>query len=240
MRILMIEDEPGIVEILKQGFAAHGYNLVSAANGEDGLVMAADEAVSVVLLDITLPGIDGHEVLNRIREIRPDLPVLMLTARDDLKNKVGALNAGANDYLTKPFAFEELLARVRVLSRSSGQARTTEILGGDLRLDLLSRRAWISDREVDLSTREFALLEYFMRHPMQVLSRQQILSAIWDYAFDTGSNIVDVYVGHLRRKIDRPAQPSLITTVWGSGYRFDPTEPHDRPSGGSGADPGIP
>lgn len=221
MRILIVEDEAGLVRILEQGFAAHGYRLVGASTGEEGVLMAADEDVSVVLLDISLPGMDGHEVLERIRSSRPDLPVLMLTARDDLKNKVGALNAGADDYLTKPFDFEELLARVRVLARRARQPRSAELSSGGLRLDLLSRRAWREGKEIPLSARQFALLEYFMRHSNQVLGRRQILASIWDYDFDPGSNIVDVYVRQLRKKIDRPGEPPLITTVRGTGYRFD-------------------
>jgi len=222
MRILIVEDEAGIVRFLERGLAAHGYQPLSAGNGEDGVRMAEDEAVDLVLLDIMLPGLDGQEVLKRIRARRPELPILMLTARDNLQNKVGALDAGADDYLTKPFAFEELLARIRALSRRSDQSQASLIEAGGLRVDLLSHRAWRDDKQIELSAREFALLEYFMRHPGQALSRQQILSAIWDYAFDPGSNVVDVYVRYLRRKIDRPGEPSLIGTVRGVGYRFDP------------------
>ena len=146
----------------------------------------------------------------------------MLTARDNLQNKISALDAGADDYLTKPFDLEELLARIRALVRRSDQSQASRIEAGGLRVDLLSHRAWHDDKQIDLSAREFALLEYFMRHPGQALSRQQILSAIWDYAFDPGSNVVDVYVSYLRNKIDRPGEPSLIATVRGVGYRFDP------------------
>ena len=222
MRILIVEDEAGIVRFLERGLAAHGYQPLSAGNGEDGVRMAEDEAVDLVLLDIMLPGLDGQEVLKRIRARRPELPILMLTARDNLQNKVSALDAGADDYLTKPFAFEELLARIRALTRRSDQPQGSMIEVGGLRVDLLSHRAWRGDKQITLSAREFALLEYFMRHPGQALSRQQILSAIWDYAFDPGSNVVDVYVRYLRRKIDRPGDPSLIETVRGVGYRFDP------------------
>lgn len=222
MRILIIEDEAAIVRPLELGLAAHGYSLISAPDGERGLSLACDEDVELVLLDITLPGINGHEVLSRIRSSRPELPVLMLTARDDLANKVGALEAGADDYVTKPFAFEELLARIRVLLRRSDQPVSSRIETGDLMMDLLSRRVWRGDKEIELSTREFALLEHFARHPDQVLSRQQLLSAIWDYAFDPESNVVDVYVRYLRRKIDRPGERSLIATVRGVGYRFVP------------------
>ena len=227
MRILIVEDEPGIVRMLERGLVAHGHQPASADNGEDGVRLAADETVDLVLLDIMLPGLDGHEVLKRIRALRPELPVLMLTARDDLQNKVGALDAGADDYLTKPFAFEELLARIRALTRRTDQPRTSLIEAGGLRVDNLSHRVWREDKQIELSSREFALLENFMRHPGQALSRQQILSAIWDYAFDPGSNVVDVYVRYLRRKIDRRGEPSLIETVRGVGYRFNP--PHETP-----------
>ena len=221
MRILIVEDETAIVRFLKRGLNAHGHQVLSADNGEDGARLAVEDSVDLVLLDISLPRLDGHEVLRRIRARRPELPVLMLTARDDLQNKVSALDSGADDYLTKPFIFEELLARIRALTRRADQQRSSQISADDLKIDLLSHRAWRGEKKIELSSREFALLEYFMRHPGQVLSRQQILSAIWDYSFDPGSNIVDVYVRYLRHKIDRSGEPSLITTVRGSGYRFD-------------------
>ena len=225
MKILLVEDEEAIVRLLKRGLAVRGHQLLSADNGEDGARIATeDEAVEFVLLDISLPDLDGHGVLGRIREARPELPVLMLTARDDLQNKISALKGGADDYLTKPFAFEELLARIEALSRRVEQKEPQQLTAADLQLDLLSRRVWRGERQVELSTREFALLEFFMRHPGQVLSRQQMLYAIWDYAFDPGSNVVDVYVRYLRRKIDRRGEPSFITTIRGAGYRFDPPE----------------
>lgn len=225
VRILIVEDEAAIVRFLEKGLEAHGHQLLSTENGEEGARLAVEESVDLVILDIMLPGLDGHEVLKRIRSKRPELPVLMLTAREDLKNKVSALNSGADDYLTKPFAFEELLARLHALTRRADQSEASRIEADDLTMDLLSRRVWRNDgsnEQIELSSREFALLEYFMRHPGQVLSRQQILSAIWDYAFDPGSNVVDVYVRYLRRKIDRRGRPSAIATVRGSGYRFDP------------------
>ena len=221
MRILVVEDERAIARFLEQGLGAHGHRVLLADNGEDGARLAVEEPIDLMLLDITLPRIDGREVLTRVRSRRPGLPILMLTARDQVRDKVMALDAGANDYLTKPFAFEELLARIRALTRPADQARSVQIEAGDLRVDLLTRRTWRGEERIDLSSREFALLEYFMRHPGQVLSRQQILSAVWEYDFDPGSNVVDVYVRHLRNKIDQPGGRSCIETVRGAGYRFE-------------------
>jgi DNA-binding response OmpR family regulator len=218
MRILTVEDEPAILRMLERGLTAAGHQVLTADNGEDGAVLAEDDTVDLVLLDIGLPELDGYEVLSRIRAHRPELPVLMLTARDDLVNKVRALDRGADDYLTKPFAFEELLARVRALTRRVDQASSTQIEAGDVRLDLLGRRAWRGDRIIELSNREFTLLEYLLRHPSQVLSRTQILFAVWEYDADPSSNVVDVYIRYLRRKL---GDPSPISTVRGAGYRFD-------------------
>lgn len=220
MRILAVEDEPAILRMLERGLGAAGYEVLTASNGADGAMLALDEGIDLLLLDISLPELDGYGVLARVRSVRPDLPVLMLTARDDVANKVRALDGGADDYLTKPFAFEELLARVRALSRRSDQATSTEITAGDIRLDLLGRRAWRGESLVELSAREFELLEYFLRHPNQVLSRAQILFAVWEYDADPSSNVVDVYVRYLRNKLGEPAP---ISTVRGAGYRFDPT-----------------
>jgi DNA-binding response OmpR family regulator len=223
MRILIIEDDAAIARILARGLRAHGHQVVVAESGEDGVLLADDETVEFVLLDISLPGLNGHQVLGRIRASRPKLPVLMLTARDDLQNKVSALRAGADDYLTKPFAFEELAARIHAVTRRLDQPQSSQITAGALRLDLLAQRAWRNDTLIDLSKREFALLEYFMRHRGQVLSRQQILSAVWEYDFDPESNIIDVYVRYLRAKIDERGKPSFIATVRGAGYRFEPS-----------------
>jgi DNA-binding response OmpR family regulator len=223
MLVLIIEDDPAIVRFLERGLAAHGHSIMKAEDGEEGLRLAAEPAVEMVLLDIMLPRLDGQQVLQRIRLRRPDLPVLMLTARDEVRHKVDALDSGADDYLTKPFDLEELLARIRALSRRSDQPWASVVKFGDLKADLRSRRVHRGDKQVDLSSREFALLEYFMRHPGQVLSRQQILSSVWDYSFDPGSNVVDVYVRYLRSKLDRRGEPSLIQTVRGAGYRFEPS-----------------
>jgi two-component system OmpR family response regulator len=224
MRVLIVEDDPAIVRFLERGLAAHGHQAVTADNGQGGVQMAADETVDFVLLDIMLPGMDGQEVLRRIRARRPGVPVLMLTARDEVRDKVSALDGGADDYLTKPFDLEELLARMRALVRRTDQPQASRIQIGDMKMDLPSHRAWRGEKLVDLSSREFALLEYFVRHQGQVLSRQQILSAVWDYAFDPGSNVVDVYVSYLRNKLDHRGKPSLIATVRGAGYRFEPPE----------------
>jgi DNA-binding response OmpR family regulator len=220
MHILAIEDESAILRMLERGLTAAGHQVQTASTGEDGVVLADDGAIDVVLLDISLPDVSGHEVLSRIRARRPGLPVLMLTARDDLDNKVRALDAGADDYLTKPFAFEELVARIRALTRRSDQESAAEVTAGDVRLDLLARRAWRGDRVIELSNREFTLLEYLLRHPNQVLSRTQILFAVWEYDADPSSNVVDVYIRYLRRKL---GEPSPITTMRGAGYRYDPT-----------------
>ena len=218
MRILAVEDEPAILRMLERGLTASGHQVLTAENGEDGAILATDEGVDLVLLDISLPGMSGHDVLSRVRARRPELPVLMLTARDDIGNKVRALDAGADDYLTKPFAFEELLARIRALTRRADQSSATTLEVGDVRLDLLGRRAWRGERPMELSHREFTLLEYLLRHAGQVLSRTQILFAVWEYDADPSSNVVDVYVRYLRRKL---GDPSPISTVRGAGYRYD-------------------
>ena len=219
MRILAVEDEPAILRMLQRGLEAAGHQVLPASNGEDGAMLAMDDGVDLVLLDISLPDISGHEVLSRVRARRSDLPVLMLTARDDLDNKVRALDGGADDYLTKPFAFEELVARIRAMTRRADQASSAQLEIAEVRLDLLGRRAWRGDRVMELSNREFTLLEYLMRHPGQVLSRTQILFAVWEYDADPSSNVVDVYIRYLRRKL---GEPSPISTVRGAGYRYDP------------------
>jgi DNA-binding response OmpR family regulator len=218
MRILAIEDEPAILRMLERGLAAAGHQVLTAETGVDGAILAEDEAVELVLLDISLPELDGYAVLARIRARRPDLPVVMLTARDDLSNKVRALDRGADDYVTKPFAFEELLARIRALERRADQVTATDLVVGDVRLDLLGRRAWRADRLIELSNREYMLLEYLMRHAGQALSRTQILYAVWEYDADPSSNVVDVYIRYLRRKLGEPAP---IDTVRGVGYRYE-------------------
>lgn len=237
-RILVVEDEPGIRETLMEGLREQGYECVGAEDGEEGVRLAAAGDVDIVILDIWLPGLDGYGALECIRRLHPELPVLMLTARDDLDSKISALDSGAEDYITKPFAFGELLARIRVLSRRA-QRSNPPLEVGEVVLDPASREVWVAGKRVELSGREFVLLEYFMRRPGEDLSRQQILSDIWGYDFDPGSNLVDVYVRHLRRKVGRRGAASLtIATVRSVGYRLEvdstdgsdsePTEGEDR------------
>lgn len=222
MRILIIEDEERIVRFLDRALTVHGYTVRGAETGEEGLDLLAAESFDFVLLDIMLPGSDGHQVLSEIRQQRPDLPVIMLTARDDVTDKVSAFDSGADDYLTKPFAVEELLARIRALRRRAGNRTSSRLRAGDLEMDIVARRVRRGAKPIDLSTREFALLEYFLRHPGQTLNRRDILSAIWEYDFDPESNLVDVYVRYLRKKLDRPDERSIISTVRGEGYRLEP------------------
>jgi DNA-binding response OmpR family regulator len=225
MRILIVEDELNLASVIQRGLEGQGYQAPIAGSGEDAMLFVRTEPVDLVLLDIGLPGRDGQEVLGELRRLRPDLPVIMVTARDDMPSKIGALDRGADDYITKPFNFDALLARIRALTRRADQAQAAAITWQGLRIDLLSHRVWRDEVEVALSRREFALLEYFARNPGRLLSRQQILSAVWEYDFEGESNIVDVYVRYLRNKLDRTGEASLFTTIRGSGYRFDPPLP---------------
>lgn len=218
----MVEDEPNLASVIQRGLQGQGYQAPIAETGEDAALIVRTEPVDLVLLDIALPDRDGHEVLAEIRRFRRDLPVIMVTARDDVASKIGALDRGADDYITKPFNFDELLARIRALTRRSDQAFASSLSWEGLHIDLLSHRVWRGEQEVPLSRREFALLEYFARNPGRLLSRQQILAAVWDYDYEGESNVVDVYVRYLRNKLDRPPEESLFTTIRGSGYRFDP------------------
>ena len=222
MKLLIVEDDAGISSFLEKGLRAEGYQATVASSVAEGraALRLADERYSVVLLDLGLPDGDGSELLEAMRLAGDATPVIVLTARSEVADRVAGLNAGANDYLAKPFSFEELLARIRAVMRTAEQPSATELVHGDLRFDLLSKIATRKGRHVELSPREWTLLELFLRHPGQVLSRTQILSAVWDYSFDPGSNVVDVYVGYLRRKLDDPGEDSLIQTVRGAGYRF--------------------
>ena len=220
MRILVVEDEPAIADFIRRGLQAEGYAVDCAPDGEEGERRALGGDVDLVILDVMLPGQDGMGVLDTIRQRKPALPVIMLTARGEVTDKVAALDAGATDYVTKPFSFDELAARVRAHLRMPDQGRTTQLAVGSLALDLLTRRVQREGHELNLSAREFDLLAYFMRHPGQVLSRQQILSAVWGYDFDPGTNVVEVYVGYLRRKLALSGSPAPIETLRSVGYRL--------------------
>lgn len=216
-RILIVEDEERIVAFLEKGLRANGYTTVSVGDGHSAIALARDDAFDLVILDLGLPGRDGRDVLRTVRARGERLPILVLTARDGVDDTVGSLEQGADDYVTKPFRFEELLARIRLRLRTDDRGGDTTLLQvGDVQLDLRSRRAMNLDRTVELTAREFALLETFMRHPGQVLTREQLLSRVWGYDFDPGSNVVDVYVRYLRRKLG----DGTIETLRGMGYRL--------------------
>jgi DNA-binding response OmpR family regulator len=216
-RVLIAEDEPRLVSFLEKGLRANGFVTTAVGDGDRAAALARDDDFDLLILDVGLPGRDGFAVLSDLRERGQRLPVILLTARDDVRDKVAGLDGGADDYVTKPFRFEELLARVRVQLRGGGaQESETELAAGGIVLDLRARRARAGDDEVELTAREFTLLETFMRHPGQLLSREQLLSHVWGYDYDPGSNVVDVYIGNLRRKIGGDA----IETVRGMGYRL--------------------
>jgi two-component system OmpR family response regulator len=216
VRILVVEDEPKLADLLARGLREEGHAADVATEGEQALWMAQAAPFDAIVLDVMLPGIDGFEVCRRLRASEVWAPVLMLTARDAVEDRVSGLDAGADDYLVKPFAFDELLARLRALTRRAPAERPTTIEVGDLRLDPAAHRAWRSGVELDLSAKEFVLLELFMRNPGVVLSRGQLLDGAWDMSFERRSNIIDVYVRYLRGKIGRDS----IDTVRGRGYRL--------------------
>lgn len=215
-RILIAEDEPRIAAFLEKGLRANGFVTVVVADGHSAASAARDNDFDLLILDLGLPGLNGHAVLRMIRARGERLPVVILTARQGLNDTVAGLDGGADDYVTKPFRFEELLARVRARLRDPGRTEPVTLRCNDIELDLRSRRAHVGGQPVDLSAREFVLLETFLRHPGQVLSREQLLSHAWGYDFDPGSNVVDVYIAHLRKKLGSDA----ITTVRGMGYRL--------------------
>jgi two-component system, OmpR family, response regulator len=220
MRILVVEDELKMASLLQRGLVEEAHAADVARTGDDALWMARAVEYDAIVLDVMLPGPNGFEVCRQLREAGVWSPVLMLTARDAVEDRVAGLDAGADDYLPKPFAFAELLARLRALARRGAEERPAVIEVGDLRLDPATRQVWRGETEISLSAKEFALLETFMRRPGQVLSRYQLLEHAWDYAYENRSNVVDVYVRYLRDKVDRPFGRSALETVRGVGYRL--------------------
>jgi two-component system, OmpR family, response regulator len=220
MRVLIVEDEVKMAGLLRRGLREEGLAADVARSGDDAVWMARATDYDAIVLDVMLPGADGFEVCRRLREAGTWSPVIMLTARDGVIDRVAGLDAGADDYLTKPFSFAELLARLRALARRPPVERPAVLEVGDLRLDPATRSVWRSDEEIHLSAKEFALLETFMRRPGEVLSRYQLLEHCWDYGYERRSNIVDVYIRYLREKIDRPFGRDSLETVRGVGYRL--------------------
>ncbi len=220
MRILVAEDEHKLAAVVRRGLEEHGYAVDVAYDGEDALAMAEVEPYDLIVLDIMLPGIDGLTVCRRLRSERRNMPVLMLTARDTVDDRVAGLDAGADDYLVKPFAFRELLARVRALLRRDGLSRDPILRVGDLEVDTVSHEVRRNGRQIELTSKEYAMLEYFMRNPNRVLTRTQIAEHVWDYDFMSMSNVIDVYVRYLRRKLGDDQEPRLFRTVRGTGYQL--------------------
>jgi two-component system OmpR family response regulator len=220
MRVLIVEDEVKMASLIRRGLRREGIAADVAVKGEDALWMAEATSYDAIVLDLMLPGIDGLEVCRRLRSEGVWSPILMLTARDAVRDRVAGLDGGADDYVTKPFSYAELLARLRALVRRGPVERPTRLEVGDLRLDPATRQVWRGETEIELSAKEFAILEIFMRRPGEVLSRFQLLEHAWDYDYENRSNVVDSYVRFLRQKIDKPFGVESIETVRGAGYRL--------------------
>ena len=220
MRALVVEDDVKMAGLIRRGLLEEGYAADVASKGEDAVWIASATAHDVIVLDVQLPGIDGFEVCRRLRAAGVWSPVLMLTARDAVEDRIEGLDTGADDYLTKPFSFAELLARLRALTRRGQVEQPPALEVGTLRVDPRSRQVWRGEVEIELSTKEFALLETMMRRPGHVISRFDLLEHAWDYSYENRSNIIDVYIRYLREKIDRPFGLSSIETVRGAGYRL--------------------
>lgn len=225
MRLLIVEDERTLAEVLARGLREQGYAVDTADDGERGLYFAESEPYDLIVLDIMLPRLNGHEVCRRLRAARSRVPVLMLTARDSVDDRVAGLDCGADDYLIKPFAFRELLARVRALLRREGLSKDAVLRAGDLELDTSTRTARRGGRAIELTSKEYAILEYFVRNPNRVLSRTQIAEHTWDHGFVALSNVVDVYIRTLRRKLGDDRDPRLLRTVRGVGYQMKAPSP---------------
>jgi len=220
MRVLVVEDEPKLAEVLERGLEEHGYAVDVAHDGDAALGLALVEPYDVLVLDVMLPLLDGYAVCRELRARGKAVPILMLTARDAIDDRVAGLDAGADDYLVKPFAFRELLARVRALLRRDGRSKDPVLRLGDLEIDTVSRDVLRRGAPVDLTSKEYAILEFFARNPNRVLTRTQIAEHVWDYDFVAMSNVVDVYVGYLRRKLNDYDEPRLLRTVRGTGYQL--------------------
>jgi two-component system OmpR family response regulator len=220
MRALVVEDEPKMAVLLRRGLAEEGYAADVAGTGEDAIDLAGAIPYDAIVLDVMLPGLGGIEVCRQLRASGVWTPILMLTARDGIEDRVAGLDAGADDYLVKPFSFAELLARLRALARRGQAERPAVLQVGSLRLDPATRQVWRGEAAIELSAKEFALLETFMRRPGEALYRLELLEHAWDYTYENRSNVVDVYVGYLRAKVDRPFGRHSIETVRGVGYRL--------------------
>lgn len=218
MRILVVEDEKKVSTFIKRGLEEEGFSVEAAFDGEEGVRKAESQTFDLILMDVMLPKMDGLAAIKYLREKNIMTPVLCLTARDSVDDKVTGLDIGADDYLAKPFAFVELVARCRSLIRRGSNDRGAEIHFADLRLDPVTHKVWRSGDEITLTSKEYALMEYFMRNPNRVLTRQMIAENVWDYSFDSFTNIIDVYVNYLRNKIDQKYDKKLIHTVRGAGY----------------------
>jgi two-component system OmpR family response regulator len=223
MRVLVVEDEARMAGVLQRALKEEGHAVDLAGDGPEGLWLATENQYAAIVLDVMLPGMDGFGLCRRLRESGVWVPVLMLTARDSVTDRVSGLDAGADDYLVKPFSLLELAARLRALARRDDRVRPPVLAEGDLRLDPAAKRAWRARTELHLSPKEYSLLELFLRHPGRVLTRSQIIEAVWDFAYDGGSNVVDQYVNYLRRKVDRPFGRHDLETVRGMGYRLRQT-----------------
>ena len=218
MRILVVEDDKKVAGFIKKGLEEETYAIDVACDGEDGLHLGSEGQYDLIILDIMLPKIDGLEILSQLRDQGRDTPILLLTAKDAVDDRVAGLNKGADDYLTKPFAFSELLARVRVLLRRGKAEVKTTLQISDLTLDLVSHNVNRGGDEIELTGKEYSLLEYFMRNQEKVLTRTMIAEHVWDYNFDTFTNVIDVYINHLRKKIDKGRESKLLHTLRGVGY----------------------
>jgi heavy metal response regulator len=224
MRILVVEDEKKVASFIKRGLEEEEFSVDLATDGEEGVTMAASGKYDLILMDVMLPKMDGLSAIKALRQKNITTPVLCLTAKDSVDDIVAGLDSGSDGYLTKPFAFTELVSRVKALIRRSARDRGAELAFADLRLDPVSHKVWRSDKEIELTTKEYALLEFFMRNPNQALTRTMIAEQVWDYTFDTFTNIIDVYVNYLRKKVDRGFNKKLIHTVRGVGYMLKESE----------------